>query len=293
MPNALDPFTRELSFRLRALRRRFDDATDYVRDLIEKIDLETRPVSRMNRVKRVSAAPPGTRIYAVGDIHGRADLLLHLMSKIRDEITPRAEAERVILIFLGDYIDRGFQSRKVIEFLVEEAFEDIETVFLKGNHEDALLRFLSDPTFGSQWAHYGGAETLASYGVKPPTLPGTTEQWREVHAQFTEAFPDSHRKFLETLEIVAQFGDYVFVHAGLRPGAPVAAQKERDMLWIREQFLADKTPFEQMVVHGHTPIEAPYHDHRRIGVDTGAYLSGKLTAVRLIGERVEFISTDS
>ena len=238
-----------------------------------------------------SSVPDDVCVYAVGDVHGRADLLERLYDKIEADISENAQGQTVILIFLGDYIDRGFQSREVIDFLLSERVNKYQCIFLKGNHEEALLKFMSDPSFGPRWAGYGGLETLTSYQVRPPRIRTVGEEWVVACDALNEAMPPEHRRFLNTLEISATIGDYVFVHAGLKPGRPLEEQVEEDALWIRDEFLNDNSSFGVVVVHGHTPISSPYRDFRRIGIDTGAYLSGKLTAACFMRSDVRFITT--
>jgi len=238
-----------------------------------------------------SSMPDGICVYAFGDVHGRADLLERLFAKVEADIAEYAENQKVVLVFLGDYIDRGFQSRDVIDFLLSERVTKHQCIYLKGNHEEALLKFMSDPTFGPRWAGYGGLETLTSYSVRPPRIRTVGEEWTLACDALNEAMPPEHRRFFTSLEISATIGDYVFVHAGLRPGKPLEDQVEKDALWIREEFLNDTSSFGVIVVHGHTPISAPHRDFRRIGIDTGAYLSGKLTAARFMRSDVRFIST--
>ena len=229
--------------------------------------------------------------YAIGDIHGRADLLTRLM----DSLEARAEAETrageaPIVVFLGDYIDRGGYSREVIEMLLSGRPHGFQRHFLKGNHEQALLEFLDDPAAGRDWVAHGGLETLVSYGVSPlPTLGASEEVWAEASAQLNVALPDAHRAFFNALERYLVLGDYAFVHAGLNPARSLEEQEDRDIFWIRNRFLQDSTPLPHRVVHGHTPSDRPYVDHRRIGIDTGAYISGRLTAVRLEGDDVSFV----
>lgn len=235
--------------------------------------------------------PQGRRVYAVGDVHGRADLLIRLLTTLREDIA-RGEFEgRPILIFLGDYVDRGFQSKEVINVLLGDMLSPFETYFLKGNHEQAMLQFLGDPGIGPRWAEYGGAETLVSYGVQPPRTRTSLEEWQQASDELNAALPADHLHFLSNLDLTVRIGDYVFVHAGVRPGVPLDQQTEHDLLWIREEFLGDRKPLEAVIVHGHTPATGPYRDARRIGLDTGAYLSGKLTAARFEHESVEFITT--
>jgi len=233
---------------------------------------------------------PGLRLYAVGDVHGRADLLDALIGKIE---TDSADFEGDIgLIFLGDYVDRGFQSRQVIEILLSERLEKYETSFLKGNHEDAMLSFVSDHTFGPKWAAFGGRETLVSYGIRPPKSMSLNGDWKRAHTEFVAALPKEHELFLMSLPTSLQVGPYGFVHAGLRPGVPFAEQSDKDRLWIRDEFLKSSQKADVFVVHGHTPSDQPFVDNRRINVDTGAYFTGRLTAVKLEGDEVAFLSTD-
>lgn len=231
-----------------------------------------------------------TMVYAIGDIHGRADLLLKLLDRIEDDA--KDFDGEVHLVFLGDYIDRGLQSRQVVDVLLSERVERYETHFLKGNHEDALLSFLSDPGFGPKWAAYGGRETLVSYGVKPPRSLSLNNEWDQAHEAFLKAFPNAHQTFFRTLPTQVQIGGYGFVHAGLKPGKNFAEQEDHDLMWIRDEFLDANSSFDVMVVHGHTPIDTPHHDHRRINVDTGAYFTGRLTAAKLTGQSVGFIATE-
>ncbi|MEL6286439.1 MAG: metallophosphoesterase family protein [Pseudomonadota bacterium] len=235
-------------------------------------------------------APNGMRIYAIGDIHGRADLLIRLMKLIEQDASDAPEVRKVI-VFLGDYVDRGFQSRDVIEYLSSGVLNTYETHFIKGNHEYAFEMFLSDPTFGPEWARFGGAETLMSYGIQPPRSKIDKGGWEQVCGQLNHVLPVEHRRFLNELLLFKELGDYIFVHAGLRPGLSLAEQNERDFMWIRDEFLSDPGAFDRIIVHGHTPITEPHRDYRRIGIDTGAYLTGKLTAAVFTEDDVRFIST--
>ena len=159
-----------------------------------------------------------------------------------------------------------------------------------GNHEDALLRFLDDPSIGPDWIEHGGAETLKSYGVDPPhrTNPVT---WTDVRDRFAQALPDDHLVFFQGLEHYAVVGDYIFAHAGVRPNVALEQQTTQDLIWIRRPFLEVDKASDRVVVHGHTPTETPHMGRWRIGVDTGAYATGVLTAVRLMGTERAFLST--
>lgn len=232
-----------------------------------------------------AAAPEGLRLYAVGDVHGRLDLLDRLLALIAAETS--AAAKR--LIFLGDYVDRGPDSRGVIERLVEIAARAPDSVFIRGNHEAILLSFLEDPDRFADWFEWGGVETLESYGVPAEA----TAAPKEAAAALAASMPATHLAFLRGLPLSATFGDYFFVHAGVRPGVALDAQAERDLLWIRGEFHnapADKRP-DKVIVHGHHPIRRPLDAGWRIAVDTGACFSDKLTAAVLEGSTRRFLST--
>jgi serine/threonine protein phosphatase 1 len=249
----------------------------------------------LNRFKSRSdpgdaAAPEGTRIYAVGDVHGRDDLLARLMADI--ERDGRAHPEtRKILIFLGDYVDRGLQSRQVIERLSGPMPQGFEAVFLKGNHELAMQQFLSDAQFGRTWKYYGGLETLHSYGISELTLSDDPADFERARLHLAATLPERHRHFLQALSPWAEFGDYFFAHAGVRPGVSLARQIEDDLLWIREGFLDFTASFGKVVVHGHTPQEQAVFRPNRIGIDTGAYMTGVLTCLVLEGTSRHLIQT--
>lgn len=250
----------------------------------------TKPVAK--KAGPPAQIPSGRRVYAVGDIHGRADLLIRLMQDLRED-TARGEYEgKPILIFLGDYVDRGFQSKEVLDVLLSDIVSPFETYFLKGNHEAAMIQFLTDPSIGPRWAEYGGAETLVSYGVQPPRTRTSMEEWMQASEALNAALPSDHLHFLSNLDLSVRIGDYLFVHAGVKPGVPLDQQTEQDLLWIREEFLGDRRQLDAVIVHGHTPEQKPHRDTRRIGLDTGAYLSGRLTAARFEHDSVEFIATE-
>jgi serine/threonine protein phosphatase 1 len=244
--------------------------------------------ARLFSREKARAAPPSTGgrlVYAVGDVHGRLDVLGPLLHDIAQDTVASKPDEPPLLIFLGDYVDRGADSKGVVDLVLEmKAWARFEVRALKGNHEEALLQFLVEPTFGQTWLDHGGAATLASYGVQPPAQRTDPEAWAKTRDAFALALPAAHRAFYETLELMITVGDYAFVHAGVRPGVPLAQQAERDLLWIRQEFLAERGRFEKIIVHGHTPMETPQLTPVRLGVDTGAYATGVLTAVRLEGE---------
>ena len=237
-------------------------------------------------------APPGQRVYAVGDIHGRLDLLDRLLKALRDDNAAAAPCDHPpALVFLGDYIDRGLQSAAVIDRLLNEDWAPFQPRFLKGNHEAALLRFLESPDTGPGWMAFGGAETLHAYGLAAPALPADRTTWEAAAAALSAALPPEHLRFFKALEPCVRYGDYVFVHAGLRPGRALDSQTELDMLTIRDPFLNTRHAFPFTVVHGHTPVDAAEAKHGRIALDTGAYVTGRLSAVRLEREETSFLTT--
>jgi serine/threonine protein phosphatase 1 len=230
--------------------------------------------------------PDGLRIYAIGDIHGRVDLLDQLFNRI-DEDLKRRPAAKALQIFLGDYVDRGSESAAVLDRLISRG-QTHQTLCLKGNHELYLLEFLENPALLKVWGQYGGLTTLLSYGLKP-TLNADFEEQIELAAALRLAMPKSHYQFLAELPLTFTCGDFFFVHAGIRPGAPLARQREDDLLWIRDEFLSHEEPFEKVIVHGHSPVREPEVRKNRINIDTGAYATGRLTCLILERDEIGFI----
>ena len=219
-------------------------------------------------------------LYAIGDIHGRQDLLSQLMELITTDISKADTGPHIHLVFLGDYIDRGPDSRGVLDDLIAYSHYPGWTAhFLRGNHEEGLLNLLRSPSEGAWWYGQGGETTLESYGLGlDPDFPN----FQSLRDQLLAAMPRDHLEFLINLEPMVVLGDYAFVHAGVRPGVPLNAQSERDLLWIREPFLSAPDPgVDKIVVHGHTPIAEVEISSRRIGIDTGAWSTGRLSAVRI------------
>lgn len=235
-------------------------------------------------------APPGSRIYAIGDIHGCLELLRDLHLLIHEDAY-RHQAPRNVVVYLGDYIDRGRASRAVIDLLLREPLPGFELVHLRGNHEDTLLRFLEDVTVGPNWLLYGGAETLASYGVQSPVRINDTAAFRRAQTELAQRLPPAHLSFLRGLPLSHTEGDYLFVHAGLRPGVPLETQQAEDLMWIRDEFLRSNADFGKIVVHGHTITETPDVQRNRIGIDTGAFATGRLTCLVLQGTEWSFLQT--
>ncbi len=230
------------------------------------------------------------RIYAVGDIHGRLDLLNELLTRIDDDILARP-AIRPMFVFLGDYIDRGPSSRETIDRLVEHA-ETSESVFLKGNHEQIAISCLRDRALFDHWMRLGGVETLVSYGVGvPPRGFSDDGQVVRLQAAFHDALPQTHFRFFRDLQTSFACGDFFFAHAGVKPNVELSQQKESDLLWIRQEFLSSNEDFGKIVVHGHTPTREVQVGPNRIDIDTGAFATGRLTCLVIDESSLSVIDT--
>ena len=231
-------------------------------------------------------------VYAVGDIHGRADLLDSLLAVVDADADAFESSTVPMLVFLGDLIDRGDNSKGVIERVLGlQAGARFEVRVLKGNHEEAMLRFLASPADTSEWLTYGGIETLNSYGVAAGGSALGPARLEALSSHLRTNLPEPHLRLLGALERYVLVGEYLFVHAGVRPGVALAEQADRDLFWIRDRFLAHNSPSPYIVVHGHTPTEEPELLPHRIGVDTGAYATGVLTAVRIVDNERSFLQS--
>jgi serine/threonine protein phosphatase 1 len=237
---------------------------------------------------RPSAVPEGVRVYAVGDIHGRLDLLDRLLAMIDEDDRARGPA-RTELIFLGDLVDRGADSVGVIERLM--ALRESRSVrYLMGNHEEVFLRSVGGDLRALRFlVRIGGRETLLSYGILDAEYRDL--DYEELLALLREKVPPSHVAFLSAFETWIEVGDYLFVHAGLRPGIAVEDQKTSDLCWIREDFLRHRDSFGKIVIHGHSITEEIDERPNRIGIDTGAFASGRLSAIGLEGDQRWYLST--
>ena len=239
----------------------------------------------------VAATPPGTRLYAIGDIHGRLDLLLRLQALIAADAA-RSSAPRRVLVYIGDYIDRGPDSAGVLDLLLDRPLPGFEIVHLLGNHEDTLLQFPDDMTVGPSWLTYGGVQTLESYDIEvPPSSWRDEREIRRLQGEVRKRVPRRHVEFMRSLSLMHVEGDYLFVHAGIRPGIPLERQERDDLLWIRDEFLRSSADHGKIVVHGHTISEAPVVQSNRIGIDTGAFHTDRLTCVVLEGSSRTFLHT--
>ncbi|MGB7404260.1 MAG: metallophosphoesterase family protein [Pacificimonas sp.] len=248
-----------------------------------------------NLFKRADRSPPalpdGHRIYAIGDIHGRLDLLTALLDHIETDIG--SYAGETTLVFLGDYIDRGPDSAGVVARLIVGPGPGTDWVFLKGNHDDFIVKLLEadevSPRGFSAWLDQGGIDAMMSWGLSRSLIG--SEDREEVIAALREAMPPAHIDFFTSLDLSYEVGDYMFVHAGVRPHVDLAEQKAADLLWIRDDFLTHRKPFAKHIVHGHTIATNPEFMPNRTGIDTGAYATGTLTALVLEGTEKRTLST--
>ena len=241
------------------------------------------------RSQHYPAGPRGYRAYVVGDIHGRLDLLEQLLAKIHWQLAQRP-ARKTLLVFVGDLIDRGPSSAQVVERLRTYRRAGLRTVFLLGNHEEVVLRILKgDTSLISSWLSFGGTQCLKSYGVDAGNVAKSSDL--EALAVIRKAIPEEHVKFLSGFVDTCRFGDYLFVHAGIRPGVELDRQSQSDLRWIREPFLFDESDHGFVVVHGHTITGSVDERPNRIGIDTGAYRTDVLTALAIEGARHWYVDT--
>jgi len=254
---------------------------------------EQKPVAVMNAQTEplpdnLPATATGERIYTIGDIHGRFDLLQELLEQISRYDTTLKKAKSTSLVILGDMIDRGPDSARTLDYLYHLARRRKVTVLL-GNHEDVLLRAIGGETgVMSAWMRFGGRETLQSYGVTPPEKD---EGHLNAARQLAEAIPPHILAWLRSLPVSARSGDYFFCHAGIKPGLAPNRQQREDLLWIRREFLESNRDYGVVVVHGHSIAPDVEVRHNRIGIDTGAYRTGNLTALYLEGTECGVLST--
>lgn len=237
--------------------------------------------------KAAYVVPEGERIYAIGDIHGRRDLFDALIAKIDADEATRVPADTTIVL-LGDLVDRGPDSAGVLDAAIALAAQRrVRT--LCGNHEEMFLKSLESEKVLREFLRFGGKETALSYRIEPAEYAELT--FEQLRLRLREVVPPAHLEFLRGLEDWIVIGDYLFVHAGIKPGVEIEEQSVQDLRWIREPFLSAEAPTRQCVVHGHTIYEAPVEKAGRIGIDTGAYQSGVLTALGFEGDRRWFVAT--
>jgi serine/threonine protein phosphatase 1 len=235
-----------------------------------------------------ASVPSGFRVYAIGDIHGRLDLLSRLHQMILEDAQGAALDAR-ILVYLGDYVDRGPESAGVIDLLSQQTLPGFSAIHLMGNHEDFMLRYLDDNSSGSGWFANGGVATMRSYGVDFDY--GELLEPDRLQDRLSRRVPSRHLEFLRGLPLSRVIGDYLFVHAGIRPGLAMELQSPTDLLWIRGDFLNSALEHGKIVVHGHTITDHPDVRPNRIGIDTGAFATGRLTCLVLEGDNRRFLHT--
>ncbi|WP_027164313.1 metallophosphoesterase [Mesorhizobium sp. WSM3224] len=231
-----------------------------------------------------ASGPDGIRLYAIGDVHGRHDLLAAMHQHIESELEYAPDWR---IIHLGDYVDRGPDSRSVIDFLIEAQKRDARNIMLAGNHDIGMLEFLADAEPDGLFMNYGGVQTAQSYGVdlaRDAHWFGKAEAVRRGHAALVKAVPRSHVDFLRSLVFSVTFGDFFFCHAGIRPGVPLDKQSQQDLIWIRDAFHDHPGLFSKVIVHGHTPVPQAEVMGNRVNVDTLAWKSGTLSALAVNGD---------
>lgn len=233
--------------------------------------------------------PEGQRLYVIGDIHGCADLLSQKHQAIDADIRANGTNADCSIIYLGDYIDGGPASREVVEMLLKTHSGRPRKITLMGNHERMLLDFLDDPRHGQQWLDLFGRATLESYGVPAPAGQLGEGQLESLRVSLKRKIPASHVQFFNSLETSYVSGDYAFVHAGIRPGVPLAEQARHDLLWIRDDFLVSRAHHEKVIVHGHTYTRRPRVRARRIALDTGSFFTGRLSCLVLQGKSLRLL----
>jgi serine/threonine protein phosphatase 1 len=237
-----------------------------------------------------ASLPRGQRVYAIGDVHGRFDLLQDLIGRIEADNAARVPTE-VHVVMLGDLIDRGPQSREIIEFFLSGTPGFAQWHFIMGNHEEMLLKLIDQPdsSLMPQFLRFGGRETFESYGA-PQRVLDTPDLYAPDTLQFY--IPEDHRTFVRRMGDGILVGDYFFTHAGIRPGVALDDQEQQDLRWIRKEFLESDVDHGMIVVHGHTQLDDAEVRPNRIGIDTGAYRTGKLTALGLEGTERWFVQTE-
>ena len=240
---------------------------------------------------RPARVPPGVCVYAVGDIHGRVDLLAALHRLIAEDASHLTPGTDKLVVYVGDYVDRGLESRQVIDLLLDRPLPEFSAVHLLGNHDAWLLSFLVDAQVGPTWLRYGGDATLHSYGVSVGLQRDDARLHDKLQAELRARVPRRHVDFLQSLQLNYETGDFLFVHAGVRPTLPLDRQTTEDLLWIREPFLSWRRDLDKVVVHGHTVGADPIVRNNRIGIDTGACWTGCLTCLVLEEGDYRFLST--
>ena len=239
--------------------------------------------------------PDGMRLYAIGDVHGRYDLVAAMHRRIESELE-NAPSSDWRIIHLGDYTDRGPDSKSVIDFLIEKRERDARNVMLAGNHDIGFLDFLAEPDADGLFMRFGGVQTAQSYGVSLSAGGGwfgrSDEALLHSHATLVEAVPQSHVDFLRSLSFSVSLGDFFFCHAGIRPDMPLEIQSPQDLIWIRDTFLDHPGLYPKVIVHGHTPVPEAEVMANRVNVDTLAWQSGILSALAVNGAEKRILTVE-
>ncbi|WP_439600197.1 metallophosphoesterase [Devosia sp.] len=242
-------------------------------------DLARSPPAKVEPRRHLQIDVGERPIYAIGDVHGCLAALRTLEAKITADAM--SHLHRPLVVMLGDVVDRGPASAQVIDHLLTTA-SDFDRICLAGNHELAMGAFLRAPRRRHEWLDFGGLETLLSYGIEETALQQALAKADRLRALVDSHIPSDHRQFLDELPVLLETRQHIFVHAGLRPGIPIEIQHDSDLVWFRDSFSSDYAEFGKTIVHGHTPVMTPLLSQHRICVDTGAYATGRLTAVKLV-----------
>lgn len=268
----------------------FLEKHDRMKSLLQRFLRQSGPTKATQPRRRFALGQPGPSypLYAVGDVHGCMDQLLDAERRIRQDARQYKKAGLTIL--LGDYVDRGPRSAAVLEHLARPSDATLRRVPLCGNHDDVFLQFLRDPSQIDRWLEFGGRQTLLSYGMDAEHLVsrsgGDPALMRSI---LKDIVPAHHVEFLESLPVMLEVGDYVFVHAGIRPELPLEEQRDEDLMWIRQSFLSKGPMLPKIIIHGHTPVEKPEFAAGRIGIDTGAYYSGHLAVLKIVDGKASIL----
>jgi serine/threonine protein phosphatase 1 len=250
---------------------------------------KSEPAPPADRRERMEIDPRDTVVYAIGDVHGCLAELRAAEQRIFADAA-KVPAERRIILYLGDLVDRGPQSADVLDHLAGPPPPGFERLSLCGNHDESFLSFLDDPHANMGWLDFGGEQTLESYGIDLSRLSRHRSGTGGLGEIVRATVPEAHVDLLRRLPVSVRFGDVLFVHAGVRPGVPLEAQDDDDFMWIREPFVSEPNGLGLTVVHGHTPANEPVFAPGRIGIDTGAFATGRLTVLRVLGDRATIVA---
>lgn len=263
-----------------------------LRSLFKLTGIVEQSGENRSHLPQITSMPKDLRIYAIGDIHGMSKHAAEMFAEIDRDVASTRDGGRAIVVSLGDYLDRGPNSREVIDLLaMRSRLHGDNFIALRGNHEDVFLRFLEKPeAAGPLWLELGAAATLNSYGVK---LPAGRADFKQIREDLSSRLPLEHLIFLQSLRFSFSLYDYFFSHAGARPGIPLLKQTEADLLWGRSSKYEKDVQFEKMIVHGHTPVNQPEMNRSTINIDTGAYATGRLTALKIEPKGISLIEVDS